>query len=493
MEEPSVRAPELDRPGLTWLNVAAPLSLDRLRGRLVILDFWTFCCINCIQILPTLRRIEQRFPDEVVVIGIHSPKFAAEKEAGNVRAALARYGIAHPVVHDPDFILWKQYAVRAWPTLILLGPEGRTLGRVAGEPEPERFLAAVAGAVEQLRRAGTLQPAALEVMPAEAPAGQLAFPGKVKPLPGAPGHWLVADAGHHQVLELDQAGRIVARFGSGQPGSGDGERPAFDQPQGLIADHDGRAIYVADTGNHAIRRIDRLTGRVATLAGTGARGPALKDPAPGLETPLASPWDLALLGRQLFFANAGTHQLGVLDLDSGLVSRLAGSGSEALVDGPAWPAALAQPSSLALSPDGRHLAFADSETSALRLLDLESAEVATLVGDGLFDFGWVNGPFAEARLQHPLGLCWLDAETLLVADSYNGALRRLDLASRRVSDFAADFLCEDPLCLPRLGEPAGVWAASEAEGAGHLLVADTNHHRLLRYDLATRRYRTWIA
>ncbi len=489
MQEPSVRAPELDRPGLTWLNVDQPLSLDRLRGRLVILDFWTFCCINCIQILPTLRQIERRFPEEVTVIGVHSPKFDAEKEPDNLRAALLRYDIEHPVIHDPEFVLWKQYAVRAWPTLILLGPDGRTLGRVAGEPDPERFIAAVAAAVEQLRQRGTLTPARLDLRRAEAPASLLSFPGKIRPLPGSQGHWLVADAGHHQVLELDAQGRAVARFGSGQPGHHDGERPSFNQPQGVVADSDGRTLYVADTGNHAIRRIDRLTGRVATLAGDGTRGPALKNPEPGLETALASPWDLVLSGRHLFFANAGAHQLGILDLESGLVSRLAGSGSEALVDGPAWSAVLAQPSGLALSPDGATLAFADSETSSIRLLALEQAEVTTLVGEGLFDFGAVNGPFAQARLQHPLGLCWLDATTLLVADSYNGVLRRLDLASRSVSDFAEDFLCEDPVCLPRLGEPAAIWT----DGADHLLVADTNHHRILRYDLAARRYATWSA
>ncbi len=485
MRGPVVRAPELDRPGLDWLNVAAPLSLAALGGRLAILDFWSSCCINCIQILPTLRRIEEAFPEEVVVIGVHSPKFPAEKEVENVRAAVARYGIRHPVVHDPDFQLWRQYAVRAWPTLVFLGPDGRVLGQAAGEPDPDRLFNAIAGAVEELRRSGNARPARVALSAEPAVAGTLAFPGKIRPLPGSPGHWIVADAGHHRVVVFDTAGQPVGHYGTSEAGFVDGETPCFDQPQGLIADE--QAIYVADTGNHAIRRIDRHGGRVATLAGTGKRGRPLGAAAPGLATALASPWDLALLGRRIFFANAGTHQLGVLDLENGHVEVLAGTGAEAIVDGPARDAVLAQPSGLALSPDGRRLAFADSETSAIRLLDLEAMRVETLVGSGLFDFGQVDGAFAAARLQHPLGLCWQGTGALLVADSYNGTLRRLDLAAQRVELFAADFLCEDPLCLPRLGEPAGLWL----DGAGDLLVSDTNNHRILRYDLAGKRYRTW--
>lgn len=485
MQGPVVRAPEIDRPGLQWLNVAAPLSLADLGGRLAILDFWTSCCINCIQILPTLRRIEEAFPEEVVVIGVHSPKFPAEKEVENLRAAIARYSIRHPVVQDPDFQLWKQYAVRAWPTLVFLGPDGRVLGQAAGEPDPDRLFDAIAGAVEELRRSGKARPARVALSAEAAAQGALAFPGKLRPLPDTPGHWIVADAGHHRVVMLDAAGQPIGHYGTGVAGFTEGEAPLFDQPQGLVADDS--AIYVADTGNHAIRRIDRRGGRVATLAGTGRRGRALGAAAPGLATALASPWDLELKGRRLFFANAGTHQLGVLDLESGKVEALAGTGAEAIVDGPALDAVLAQPSGLALAPDGRRLAFADSETSAIRLLDLEALRVETLVGSGLFDFGQVEGNFADARLQHPLGLCWQGPGALLVADSYNGVLRRLDLDAGRVEAFAEDFLCEDPLCLPRLGEPAGLWL----DGAGNLLVSDTNNHRILKYDLAGKRYRTW--
>lgn len=481
-----VRAPDFDQPGLAWFNVDEPLTLAALRGKLVILDFWTFCCINCMQILPTLRRVEEAFPEEVVVIGIHSPKFTAERAAGNVAAAIARYGIVHPVIHDPEFRLWREYAVRAWPTLIFVSPDGRVIGQHSGEPDPERLLDAVGKTLAQWRAEGALRPGPLALAPIETPRGRLSFPGKIKRAPGAAKNWVLADAGHHQIVLFDDDGGEIARHGAGAAGFADGTAATarFNGPQGLIADE--RAIYVADTGNHALRRIDRADGTVTTLAGTGSRGMALGDGAAALGTALASPWDIERDGDFLYFANAGTHQLGVLDLAAGTVARLAGSGAEAIVDGAATDAALAQPSGLALTPDHTRLYFADSETSALRVLALSGAKrVETLIGSGLFDFGHVNGAFAEARLQHPLGVAWWGGR-IAVADSYNGALRVIDPAAGTVGDLDDDFLCSDTLCLP-LAEPAGI----VADGPRRLLVADTNNHRVVEYDVAGRRSRTW--
>lgn len=485
--EAPVRAPEIERPATTWFNVAAPLPLADLRGRIVILDFWTFCCINCMHVLPALARVEARFPEEVAVIGVHSPKFIAERDPANVALAIARYGIRHPVVHDPNMTLWREYAVRAWPTLVFIDPQGYVLGQFSGEPDAERLLAAVGDLVEQARANETLQPGPLLLETPEEGAGTLRFPGKIKALPGGAG-WAIADAGHHRIVVTDTKGAVTAILGSGTQGfdDGDGGTATFDAPQGLVADD--TTIWVADTGNHAVRAIDRATGRVRTLAGTGRRGPVLGGPAPAAETALASPWDLEMLpGGRLAVANAGTHQLAALDLAAGTVERLAGTGAEALIDGDALrEAALAQPSGLALDSGGRRLYFADSETSALRALDLETGRVETLVGAGLFDFGHVNGAFATARLQHALGVTWTE-EGPVVADSYNRAVRRLDLARGEVADVEPGLECRDPVCLP-LGEPAGIAAAP----GGRLLLADTNNHRILELDPAGKSYRTWL-
>jgi thiol-disulfide isomerase/thioredoxin len=481
-----VRAPDFDQPGLAWFNVPAPLTLAALRGKLVILDFWTFCCVNCMHTLPSLRRVEEAFPDEVVVIGVHSPKFAAERDAANVAAAIARYGIVHPVIHDPDFRLWREYAVRAWPTLIFVSPDGRVIGQHSGEPDPDRLLDAVRTTLAQWREEGLLRPGALVLAPAAVPSGRLRFPGKIKPAPGAEKRWALADTGHHQIVLLGDDGGEVARYGSGDAGLVDGTAAVaqFNGPQGLIAD--AQAIFVADTGNHALRRIDRATGTVTTLAGIGRRGLALGEPAAGLAVALASPWDLELAGGLLYFANSGTHQLGGFDRAAGTVARLAGSGIEAIVDGLEAEAALAQPSDLALTPDQRRLYFVDSETSALRVLHFENAKrVETLIGSGLFDFGHVNGALAEARLQHPLGVAWW-AGRIAVADSYNGVLRAVDPGAGIVSDLDDGFFCTDAICLP-LAEPAGI----AADGAHRLLVADTNNHRVVEYDVAARSSRSW--
>lgn len=489
----TVHAPEIDRPGITWLNVDHPLSLKSLRGRLVILDFWTFCCINCLHILQTLRRVEEAWPEEVVVIGVHSPKFPAERDAGNVVQAIARYGIGHPIAHDPDFQIWRQYGVRAWPTLVFVAPDGHIIGQSSGEPAPDQLMTAITEVLEQYQGQDMLKPARLDLTPPPVPSGRLLFPGKLKPLPprtpADARQWVLADSGHHQIVVLDDNGREVRRCGSGRPGFADGpaETASFDGPQGLTGD--AVALYVADTGNHAVRRIDRATGTVTTLAGTGARGGTLTPGGgPGPTTALASPWDLEVQGNNLFLANAGSHQLGVIDLDTGRVACLAGAGPEGIHDGPAAAAHLAQPSGLALAPDGATLYVADSETSAIRALDRRSGALTTLVGTGLFDFGHANGPFAQARLQHPLGVALAGTDRLLVADTYNNDVRVLDLERREVADFdAGRFTCTDPVCLP-LSEPAAI----VADGPDRVLVVDTNNHRILEYRVPEHRYRTWI-
>lgn len=485
LETPRVRAPEIGRDGLEWFNVDRALSLKDLRGKLVILDFWTFCCVNCMHVLPALKTVEAAYPDEVAVIGVHCPKFAAEQRPENLKAAIARYGIAHPVVNDVSFQLWREYAVRAWPTLAFIGPEGHVLGQMAGEPDPERLLTAVSELVERWDTQGVLDPRPMDVTPVRELGGRFAFPGKIKPVPGPEPRWALADAGHHQIVLLDDFGGEIARFGGGQPGFADGPAATarFNAPQGLIAD-DG-SIYVADTGNHAVRRIALADGRVSTVAGTGERGMVVQEDEPALAAALASPWDLELDGDLIYVANAGTHQLLSLDLGARELHPLAGNGGEEIIDGPGHDAQLAQPSGLALDRDSNVLYFADSETSSVRAVDLSDRAVRTLVGEGLFEFGAENGPFELARLQHPLGVA-VAAGEVLVADSYNHKARVLDLAARRVRDLDDGLECLDEVCVPP-AEPAGICT----DGPERVLLVDTNNHRVLEYRLTDRTYQTW--
>ncbi len=484
-DTPRVRAPEIAREGLEWYNVPQPLGLKNLRGKLVILDFWASCCVNCLHVLPALKQIEAAYPEEVAVIGVHCPKFAAEQQPHVLRAAIARHDIRHPVVNDISFQLWREYAVRAWPTLVFIGPEGHVLGQMSGEPDAERLLTAVSELVEQWDTQDILEPSRMEVLAPERPAGALAFPGKIKPIPGEALSWALADSGHHQIVILDDTGQERARYGSGRAGleDGPGESARFREPQGLIAD--AEAIYVADTGNHAIRRIALETGRVTTIAGTGDRGMVVTEAEPSLAAGLASPWDLEIEGDNLYIANAGTHQLLVLDLPGRELMPLAGNGGEELIDGDAADAQLAQPSGLALDPETRILYFADSEASAVRVLDLNDGAIETLVGEGLFEFGHENGPFPLAKLQHPLGVAVCAGE-VFVADTYNDKARVLDIAARRVRDLDDGFACADAVCVTPF-QPAGIWA----DGPDRILLVDSGNHRVVEYRLTERQSRTW--
>jgi thiol-disulfide isomerase/thioredoxin len=462
---PTIHAPELDA-GIAWLNTDRPLSIRELRGSVVILDFWTYCCINCIHVVPTLRAIEERYRSEpVVVIGVHSGKFDAERDPLRIKEAVRRYDIRHPVVVDDDMEIWSRYGVRSWPTLVIVRPDGTIAAIAPGEPELEMLDGFIAKQLEESRHKGLLAPTPLVLhAPESTPASLLRYPGKVTALPD--GRVLVSDSGHHRLLLCAPDGRVELTIGSGFRGLADGPiaEAAFDDPQGACL-HDG-ALYVADTRNHVIRRVELDRGVVTTVAGTGELGHvAPRDRVPGKQIALRSPWDITCIGEALYVAMAGSHQIWRFFPTTGEIEVFAGSGVEALIDGSLEESAFAQPSGLTSA--GSVLYVADSETSAVRAVDLEARRVRTIVGEGLFDFGDVDGPAASARMQHALGVAPLPGGDLLVADSYNGKLKRIAFLPTGAHVTTV---------LEGLREPGGVAVAPD----GSVLVVDTNAHRLAR-------------
>lgn len=401
-----------------------------------------------------------------MVIGVHSAKFDAEQEPERIREAMARHGVRHPVIVDERHRIWQAYAVRSWPTLVVIRPDGTLAAVAPGEAELDALDAFVGGVLDEARADGTLAraPVAFDALPEES-TGPLRFPGKLIALPR--GGLAVSDSGHHRVLLLDDDGRLRRTIGCGEPGLVDGplERARFRDPHGLASD--GERLYVADTGNHVIRAVDLRRGVVGTIAGTGqlGRGPA-RGPAPARDVDLRSPWDVALAGDYLLVAMAGLHQIWALDLDEETLVVLAGIGREALDDGLFAEATFAQPSGLALHDNRLYLA--DSETSAVRYLDLAAGRVHTLAGTGLFDFGDVDGARDVARLQHPIGVSHGSAG-LLVADTYNNKIKRVDEQTGAVRTWFAE---ADGVTLR---EPAGLCQL----GDGRVIVADTNQHRLV--------------
>jgi DNA-binding beta-propeller fold protein YncE len=420
--------------------------------------------------LPVLGALEEkRAGQPIAIIGVHSAKFDSEKDPAHVRAAVARYGIDHPVVVDADMAIWDRFGVQAWPTLVLIRPDGHVAGAIPGEVPLEALDQAVGEILDDARADGTL--AKTQALPPRRPRAQpgaLAYPGKV--LAAADGRLFVSDSLHHRVLELGHDGRILEIIGSGSQGraSGTFDDARLDDPQGLAFDRRANLLYVADARGQTLWKADLARREILAIAGTGALGGAPFGRAQtASEAELRTPWDLALAGNLLYVAMAGSHQICVLDLKTGKIARFAGNGRETLADGPGPFASFAQPSGLALA-DGT-LYVADSESSAVRAIDVASREVRTIVGTGLFDWGDRDGPLGPQMLQHPLAVAWSKGG-LYVADSYNGKIKRFDPGFKGLSTVLVE--AEG---LPLAG-PAGL--AIEADGS--LVVADTDRSRLLR-------------
>src|SRR5437870_632773 len=479
-----IRAPELTG-ARGWLNTDKPLTLSALKGKVVLLDFWTYGCINCMHIIPDLKRLERKYPNELVVIGVHSAKFSNEKETENIRRIILRYEIEHPVVNDADFTIWNAYAVNAWPTRYLIDPAGYIIGRLSGEGGYEALDKAIGDTVAEFRKRGKLNEAPLKLVLERAKVGDLplAFPGKVL-ADEKNDRLFIADSDHNRIVIAKLDGTLLETIGSGGHGADDGsfDRASFFRPQGMALD--GDALYIADTENHLIREVDLKLKTVKTVAGTGRQS---REPEAGMahSTALNSPWDLQLVGRTLYIAMAGPHQIWRLDLEKQQISTFAGSGREGNTDGSLSEAAFAQPSGLAVLGDTLYVA--DPEGNIIRGINLSAGTVRTLAGGtrNLFDFGDEDGSGNDVRLQHPLGLARWD-DQLLIADTYNHKVKLLNPATRRVKSFAGTGKPgQSDGSRPSFYEPGGLSVAD-----AKLYVADTNNHAIRVVDLKTKETKT---
>ena len=500
--EGSVPAPDFPT-GLDWLNVPAPLTLADLRGKIVLLDFWTYGCINCIHMIPVLEQLEDKYGDALAVIGVHSAKFENEGHTENIRQIVQRYGLEHPVINDSGFEVWRTFGafgVNAWPTFVLIDPHGSVLAVQPGEVAFEAFDRVIGGMIAHWDGLGELDrtPLKLALERDQHPNTLLAFPGKVLADPAA-NRLFIADSGHHRVVIADLLTfEVLDVIGSGAPGLADGAFDAaqFNQPQGMALV--GSTLYIADTKNHAVRAADLSARTVSTAAGTGEQAAWGSPGGAAATAPISSPWDLAFDGGGLLYiAMAGPHQLWALDLDAAIVYPVVGSGREGLVDGALPDSQLAQPSGLYYQ-DGL-LYFADSESSSVRAADLNSGTVFTLAGpteqsvtspsQRLFTFGDVDGAAGESRLQHPLAVVGGDG-ALYVADTYNSKIKRIDLAARTIaalygqSGDTGGFRDGGPADAA-FDEPGGLAFAN-----GLLYVADTNNHAIRVIDLAAQQVTT---
>lgn len=472
MDTPRTRAPELP-DSLQWFNTSeGPVRLADLRGKVVLLHFWTYCCVNCMHVLPELAALERRYAENLVVIGVHSPKFPNERIADNVQKAINRHYIRHPVAHDPSFSVWKQYAIKAWPSIIYIDPEGYIVGVLRGEGKGKQLDKLIKQSISNAETKKILKTSKFPTRGKPEPSLELKFPGKVHV---SKDRLFISDSGHNRVLECMPNGRIIQIYGSGAPGllDGTGNEASFENPQGLVQ-ADG-FLYVADMDNHVIRKIDLVSREVTTAIGMGKIGKVktfdtYDDP---LQVPLNSPWGLEHNDGVLYIAMAGAHQIWTMNLSNNNIQVLAGTGVEQLQDGNGQTAMFAQPSGLSMGEDiEKNLFVVDAETSAVRSIRMRDNYVGTIAGKGLFDFGDVDGNKDVALLQHPLGIAF-DAKrkALWVADSYNHKLRHIKISNGAVSSVKLS---------DELHEPAGVSLQDDV-----LYIADTNAHRVCSVDLNT--------
>jgi thiol-disulfide isomerase/thioredoxin len=468
-------APEFE-PGLDWINTSGqPVTLAGLKGKVVLLDFWTYGCINCMHVIPDLKRLMKKYPRELVVVGVHSAKFANEGVTSQIAKIAQRYERDEPIVNDHRMQVWDAWGARAWPTLALVDPAGKAVGTVAGEGHYDLLDTIIGRLITEFDAKGQIDRSPLPFKPTPRAKTTLAFPGKL--LADAAGQRLfISDSNHDRIIVATLAGEVTQVIGGKGRGMQDGPvaTATFHQPQGLaLAGRD--TLFVADNLNNAVRRVDLAKGVVDTVAGTGEHRYMRGTELAARGTPLNSPWDLWWHDGWLYVAMAGQHQLWRIDPKADVLERWAGSGYEALEDGARLAAGMNQPSGL--SSDGKYLYIADSEASAIRRMGFDAdTELETLVGTGLFDFGDKDGTGREVRLQHALGVAAHGGLVYLV-DTYNSKLKVLDPRTRRVTTVVGG--------KGEFDEPGGLSIA-----AGKVFIADTNHHAVKVWDLATRKLTT---
>ncbi len=477
----TVKAPELSG-AKDWLNTTKPLKLSELKGKVVLLDFWNLSCVNCFHTIPILKELQARYTKELVVIGVHTPKYDSEKDTKPLQEAVQRIEMEYPVVNDSDNEIWNAYGLKAYPTIVVIDPEGGLVKMMIGERSYQQLDQQVKSVIDQFKAKGEIDEkplvskneAAIKDTPLRFPE-KLCVDAKRKLI-------FIADSGHNRIIVATLDGKLVNVIGTGKEGAADGSYATaeFHHPRGLAVD--GDSLYVADTQNQRLRKIDLKSHAVSTISGDGQLTEILAPPDFGdaKKARLNSPWDLVVANNKLYITMAGSHQLYVLYFNNNHIYACAGSGDEGLHDGPLLTADLAQPSGIAFSAN--KIYFTDSESNSVRTADTDpkSGKVKTIVGKGLEDFGDMDGSFSKAFLKHPLGLTVSGAK-IYVADTLNHKIRTIDLKTKTVSTLWGSGKAGDAVGdYPQFNEPNGV-----ALVGNNLYIADTNNNEIKVGNLAT--------
>ncbi|CAN5485628.1 thioredoxin-like domain-containing protein [soil metagenome] len=476
----TVKAPELTG-AKDWLNTTKPLKLSELQGKVVLLDFWNLSCVNCFHTIPILKELEARYPKELVVIGVHTPKYDSEKDRKPLEEAVRRLEMAYPVVNDSDNEIWTAYGLKAYPTIVLIDPEGGLVKMMIGERSYQQLDQQVKGVIDQFRAKGEIDEKPLVSKTKSATIDtELRFPEKLCVDPKRK-LLFIADSGHNRIVVSTLDGKLVNVIGTGKIGATDGSyaNAEFDHPRGLAVD--GDSLYVADTQNQMLRKVDLKNQIVSTISGDGHLTEILAPPDFGdaKNARLNSPWDLVVANNRLYITMAGSHQLYVMNFNNNHLYAFAGSGDEGLHDGPLLTADLAQPSGIAYGAN--KIYFTDSESNSVRSADTDqkSGKVKTIVGKGLFDFGDMDGTLTKAFLTHPLGVA-VAGNNVYVADTLNHKVRTIDLSTKMVSTLWGSGKAGNAVGdYAQFNEPNGIALLGQ-----NMYIADTNNNEIKVGNLA---------
>jgi thiol-disulfide isomerase/thioredoxin len=465
-----------------WLNLSRPLTQEDIKDRVILLDFWTYACVNCQHMIPEVKKLEKEFGNKLMVIGVHSGKFDNEKDFESIKKAVLKGGIEHAIVNDDEFKIWNNFKIQAWPSLVLIDPKGRVKETYIGETSAEKISKDVAKLVRKYRHHLNREDLPILLEKNKIIKTVLSYPTKIiyakdfsyKSYKGPV--LFIANSGRNNILVTKLNGEVILQIGSKNVGFEDGflEDVKFNSPSGLLYNDD--KLYVADTFNHSLREINFKEKKVRTLVGSGKRGSIIPDEdIKSRSVLLSSPTDLEFFPdkNHIAIANSGTHQILSLNLKTSTVSLIAGNGLEGIYDGKFPSNSLAQTSDLS-AYDGK-LYFLDSETSSLRVLD-KNGVVKTLIGTGLFNFGDKNGDKSQALMQHPLGL-FVNNRGAYIADSFNHKIRKYNFNSKKISDLFGSARGEDLGKKMQFNEPDGIVVVNDS-----MYVIDSNNNRLVRVD-----------
>ncbi|UCC55102.1 MAG: redoxin domain-containing protein [Gammaproteobacteria bacterium] len=461
-----IPAPEFPQ-SLEWFNTDKPVNLEACLGKVVLLNFSTYCSLQCINRLQDLEFLKNKYHDNVRIIGIHIPRFPGERTTIHLQKAIARHNIEHPIINDMNQRVTKLFGIRQPHALVVIDTKGNIKGATSRLDKRHKLDKITGQLLCKTDRHVAVPDTPDPSRECGIAANALAYPGRIHVTNK---RVFIADSGNNRIIETTTGGHVLHQFGSSDAGfiDGHGTDAAFSNPQGMLLLDE--YLYVADSGNHAIRRIHLQSDEVITIAGTGKPGnpPQSSHFSNPREVNLNAPCGLALKGNNIYIAMSGTNQIWALSLLTNIMEVIAGSGDKDLVDGISHLASFAQPSALSIM--GNTLYVADAESSAIRAVDLDTRNVRTLVGGGLRNYGYNDGFATDAKLQYPLDLDADQRKKLLwVADTYNNKIRKIELGNNLVSSVTVDY---------PLHQPAGLAFSEDT-----LYIANTNLHEIVRIDL----------